>query len=95
MFEDNDNAENKNRLLNLIQQHNPAFHPIMVLADIASNPSEDSNTRVSAAKGMLPYLEPQLKAIEVRGNMKNEFGILRVSVMDEFEDSDDDLEYDN
>jgi hypothetical protein len=78
---------NRNKeLLKMIQEHNPGFHPIMVLADIASDPAEESNTRVSAAKGMLPYLEPQLKAIEVKGNMKTDFGVLRVSIMEEEDD---------
>lgn len=88
-----DEPTNNTRLLKLIQEHNPSFHPIMVLADIASDVNEDSNTRVSAAKGMLPYLEPQLKAIEIKGNMKNDFGVLRVTMMDE-DDFDDTEESD-
>ena len=78
-----DNQENK--LLTLIQKSHADFHPILVLADIAA----DSNLKktdpaivTNAAKAMLPFIEPSLKAIEVRGNVRTDFGVLRVSMLD-------------
>jgi hypothetical protein len=84
------------RLLALVRQHvgRPDYHPILTLADIASNSSSDDNVRVNAAKGMLPFLEPQMKAIEIRGNLKHDFGVLKVSLMDD-DDNDDVLDSDS
>lgn len=84
MSEETDKVHNK-KLTDLIASHHANFHPILVLAEIAASSSEESNVRVAAAKGMLPYLEPQLKAIEVRGSVKQDFGVLKVSLLDESE----------
>lgn len=78
----------ENKLLKLIQAKHADFHPILVLADIAADSSlqkTDPAIVTNAAKAMLPFIEPSLKAIEVRGNVRNDFGILRVSMMDESE----------
>jgi hypothetical protein len=82
---DSEKSQNK-KLMELISGSHSNFHPILVLADIASDTSEDSSVRVAAAKGMMPYLEPQLKAIEVRGNVRQDFGVLRVTMMSEDDD---------
>jgi hypothetical protein len=76
----------ENKLLKLIQSKHADFHPILVLAEIAADASlriTDPAIVTNAAKAMLPFIEPSLKAIEVRGNVRNDFGILRVSMMDE------------
>jgi len=85
MSEEIDKVHNK-KLSDLIASHHANFHPILVLAEIAASTNEESNVRVAAAKGMMPYLEPQLKAIEVRANVKQDFGVLRVTMMSEDDD---------
>lgn len=82
MSDQKNKGQNK-RLLELIQTHcGPDYHPIITLANMATNAEKDSD-RVAAAKAMMPFLEPQLKAIEVRGQLKNDFGVLRVSLVSE------------
>ena len=79
-------VKQENKLLKMIQEKHVGFHPILVLADIASDSSlkvSDPAIVTNAAKAMLPFIEPSLKAIEVKGHMKNDFGVLRVAMMDE------------
>lgn len=78
---------NKNRLLEMIQKKSPEFHPALVLAKFASDETLDPKVQLDAAKALLPYLEPQLKSVEVKGNKDSDWGLLRVLVTKE-EDMD-------
>jgi hypothetical protein len=81
-----DKTAQNQKLLDLIRTHcGPDYHPILTLAEIADSGDKDSD-RVAAAKAMMPFLEPQLKAIEIKGNLKQDFGVLKVSLMDGEED---------
>lgn len=87
--------QKENKLLNLIRQKHADFHPILVLADIATDTTlrtTDPNVVANAAKAMLPFIEPSLKAIEVRGDLKADFGVLRVAMMDEHEGEGEKIE---
>ena len=68
----------KNKLLSMIRDKHPGFHPALILAELALD--EDKSIQLKAAKALLPYIEPQLKSIEVISDKKEDFGVLRVSV---------------
>lgn len=67
------------KLLNLIQNKYPGFHPALILAEIAHT-SEDEGFKLSAAKSLMPYISPQLKSMEVFGEVKHDHGQLKVSI---------------
>lgn len=87
----------KDRILRMLQEKYPNYHPIVALADIAMATDDkglntaDIRTQADCHKTILKYVEPELKSIEVKGKMKNDFGTLRVVLA---EDSDDDSEPD-
>ena len=85
----------ENKLLTLIRAKHADFHPILVLADIATDTSlraSDPAIVTNAAKAMLPFIEPSLKAIEVRGHVRQDFGVLRVALMEEQEGEGEKIE---
>lgn len=78
-----DEKGHNDRLLKMIQEQYPDYHPAMTLAMVGSDKDllkSDPAIVVNASAKLLPYLEPQLKAIEVRGSVKADFGVLRVSL---------------
>lgn len=76
--------DQKQRILKMIQEKFPNYHPILGIAEIA-NGEHEVKILLDANKAILPYVESQLKAIEVQGNIKNDFGVLRVVVEDDDE----------
>lgn len=84
----------KDRILKMLQDKYPNYHPIVALADIAMAEDEggektaDIRTQADCHKTILKYVEPELKSIEVKGKMKNDFGTLRVVLAE----GDDDTE---
>lgn len=68
----------KDRLLDMIQEAHPGYHPVLSLAEIANDTENDVRVRLDANKTILPYVEAQLKSIEIKGDGNSEFGILRV-----------------
>jgi len=68
------------KLLKLLQDKYKGFHPAIILAELAQKVALDDNLRIQAAKALLPYVAPQLKSIEISGNIKHDFGLLRVSL---------------
>lgn len=69
------------------------FHPAKLLAQVISDENEDIKLRVDCAKSLMPYVESQRKAVEVRANINSDTGLLRVSLFDEQKHfSDEDVE---
>jgi hypothetical protein len=68
----------KDRLLEMIQDVHPNYHPILSLAEIATDNDNDVKVRLDASKVILPYIEAQLKSIEIKGDGKSDYGVLRV-----------------
>lgn len=60
----------KNRLLDMIQERYPTYHPLMALADIAHSEEADINQRITCNKTIAEYIEPKLKQIDVRGTLE-------------------------
>jgi len=67
----------KNKLLSMIRDKHPGFHPALILAELALD--EDKSIQLKAAKALLPYIEPQLKSIEVISD-KNYVYLLKMPV---------------
>ncbi len=77
-----------NALLKLIQdKYGVAEHPILVMAEIAFDTNEEPKLRLDASKSIMPYIEAQKKAVEVKAEVNGNVGLLRVSmVSDESEE---------
>ena len=74
------NKTQQTRLLDMIQEQHPNYHPILSLAEIATDLENDIRVRLDANKTILPYVEAQLKSLEISTNDDAEFGILRLIV---------------
>lgn len=61
---------NKRRLLHLLKEaYGDDCHPILKMADIATDDKNDVRLRFDAWKEIAKYTEPQLKAIEQSGSL--------------------------
>lgn len=76
----------KDRLLEMIQADHPNYHPVLSLAEIATDIDNDVRVRLDANKAILPYVEAQLKSVEIKGDGNSDFGVLRVILGNEKED---------
>jgi len=52
------------RVLSLIQEHYPQYHPIIGLAKIAHT-TQDEQLEFNCHKALARYIEPELKSVEV------------------------------
>jgi len=57
------NADKK-KLINMIQEKYPDWHPVVALADMAHDENLDDNIRFNATKEVASYVTPKLKSIE-------------------------------
>ena len=75
----------------LRKQHGEEFHPALLLSKVVADEDEDIKLRVDCAKSLMPYIESARKAVEVKGELKNDYGVLRVSLFEEAmtEDADE------
>lgn len=64
-------------LLGMIQKEFPAYHPLISIARIAHHGDADLKLQFEAHKTIAKYVEPELKSIEVKGEIT---GRHRVSV---------------
>ena len=77
-------TSNGDKLLQLIQdKFGVDKHPILVMAEIAFSEDEDTKIRLDASKSIMPYIEAQKKAVEVKGDISGEIGLLRIATSDE------------
>ena len=64
-------------LLGMIQREFPSYHPLISIARIAHHGDADLKTQLECHKTIAKYVEPELKSIEVKGEIT---GRHRVSV---------------
>lgn len=69
-------------LLAEIRRKYPNYHPIMAMVDIAHDKEASLELQFNCHKTVAKYIEPELKSIEVKGEMKN-IQQVRVSLFDE------------
>lgn len=65
------NAERKELYILLAEKY-PNYNPVLAMADMAQDKKLDDNLRLQAHKEVAKYTFPQLKAMEVSGNMTGE-----------------------
>lgn len=73
----------KSPILSLIQERYPGYHPLVAIADIAHSTAidVDSRLRFDCHKAIAKYIEPELKSIEVKGQI-DEVRHVRVSLFE-------------
>jgi len=90
MIADKDNKHNGQKLLELLQKEYPSYHPLVALARLAHS-TEDDRVEMGCHATIAKYIEPELKSIEVRANIKQDHGVLRIVKSTEaIEKKDDD-----
>lgn len=62
------NGERKD-LFQILHDKFPGYNPVAAMAEMANDKKLDDNLRLQAHKEVAKYTFPQLKAIEVNGNM--------------------------
>ena len=62
----------KRRLLQLIQDQYPNYHPVLEMAKLANDKKADDLVRFNANKEVAKYVEPALKAVEISGDTEGE-----------------------
>lgn len=73
-------AHNGIRLLALIQERHPKYHPALALADLAHN-SEDEEIQFKCHATLLKVVEPELKAMQIEQEIR-ETRTIRVSLFE-------------
>lgn len=66
----------------LIAQRYPNYHPVLALAEIATDPTNEVAIRLQANKEVAKYVCPQLKSIEIKEHQE-ETRVVVVRVNDE------------
>ena len=61
--------KNKQALIALLQAKYPEYHPVVEMAAIANDKTQDIATRFAAHKEVAQYVTPKLKALEVTGEL--------------------------
>ena len=67
-----DNAPEVTRrdyLLGMVQKEFPSYHPLIAIARIAHHGDADLKTQLECHKTIAKYVEPELKSIEVKGEI--------------------------
>ena len=62
------------------------FHPAFLLAEVVQDETQDLRLRIDCAKVLIPYTTPSLKAVQVRGSIDHNLGLLRVEDYSEVEE---------
>lgn len=59
------------RLLNMLQERYPTYHPLMAIADLANSEAVKIDPRLALEchKTILQYVEPKLQSIEVKADI--------------------------
>ena len=73
--------EQRQRLLEMVQKRHPEYHPIVSLADEANDDDNPVELRVNCHKTILRYIEPELKSVDISGELKND-SVLRIILDD-------------
>lgn len=74
------------RLLKMIQQRHPGYHPALSLADLAHTAEEDDLAYRCHAT-LLKYIEPELRSVQVQAEVK-ETRTIRVSLFEALDGPD-------
>ena len=78
--------KNKQALIALLQAKYPGYQPVVSMADIANDESNDLLMRFNAHKEIAQYIVPKLKAVEHSGRVE---GTVYLPVIKRFDGSVD------
>lgn len=67
----------------LVAEKYPGYHPVLALAEIATDPANEVSIRLQANKEVAKYVAPQLKAVEIKHKEDEEVRIIVVRTSDE------------
>ena len=76
--------KNKQALIKLLQDKYPDYHPVLSMADIANDETNDLPTRFNAHREVAQYVTPKLKAVEHTGHVE---GTVYMPVIKRFDGS--------
>lgn len=76
-----------NELLTAIQARFPNYHPLIAIAEIAHHEGADLELKFQCHKTIAKYIEPELKAVEVRTD-NNDRSLVKVSLFEDVEDAE-------
>ena len=62
------------RLLEMIQEVYPNYHPLLAMAEVAHSEESDIQLRFAAHKEIASYIEPKLKTVEVIATLPDDYG---------------------
>lgn len=62
----------RERILEMIQDKHPGYHPLMAMADVANDKEVDVRLRVSCHQTIVKYVESELKSVEVKAEITEE-----------------------
>lgn len=72
-----------NKVLSLIQDYYPTYHPLVSIAHIAHTKcDEDPRLELDCHKTIAKYVEQELKSVEHTGHIDHEINTLRVIIDD-------------
>jgi hypothetical protein len=74
------------RLLRMLQQRHPEYHPAMSIADLAHT-AEEEELRFKCHSTLLKYVEPELRSVQIQADVK-ETRTIRVSLFETIEHTD-------
>ena len=68
-------------LVSMLHAEFPNYHPLLSIARIAHHADADLKLQFECHKTIAKYLEPELKSVEVKGDIREE-KVVRVSLFD-------------
>ena len=74
------NESQNNKVLDLIRESYPNYHPLVSIAHIAHDAEGDKRLELECHKTIAKYVESELKSVEVKGHIDHEINTLRVIV---------------
>lgn len=74
-------------LLTAIQDQFPNYHPLIAIAQIAHSDKADLELQFQCHKTIAKYIEPELKAVEVKTDI-NDRSVVRVSLFEDIADAE-------
>lgn len=68
-------------LVSMLHAEFPNYHPLLSIARIAHHEDADLKLQFECHKTIAKYLEPELKSVEIKGDIREE-KVVRVSLFD-------------
>lgn len=77
------------RLLRMIQQQHPEYHPALAIAKLAHKPEIEEDLEFRCHATLLKYVEPELRSVQVQAEVR-ETRTIRVSLFEQLDGPSDD-----